>query len=86
MLERWQVQIHRKVNEAVYALPREIVSSIQKAIRQLEQNPYPEESRFVGSFRDVFEIVVARYRLVYEVKEDKKLVRLVRINLTGETE
>ena len=86
MPERWQVQIHRKVNDVVDALPREIVTSIRKVIRQLEQNPYPAGRRLVGSFSDVFEIFVEQYRIVYEVKEDKKLVRVVRINMAGETE
>lgn len=86
MPERWQVQIHRKVNDVVYALPGEIVTNIRQAIRQLEQNPYQAESRLVSSFHDVFEIFVERCRIVYEVKEDKKLVRVVRIDMAGETE
>ncbi|MFN8495707.1 MAG: type II toxin-antitoxin system RelE/ParE family toxin [Caldilineaceae bacterium] len=86
MPELWQVQIHRKVNDVVYALPPQIAASIHAVMRQLQQNPDLADSRLVGSLSDVFEVFVSQYRLVYQVEEDKKLVKVVRVHLTSAIE
>ena len=86
MRDQWEVRIHRKVNDVMYALPSELVVAIRTAIAQLQQNPYPAESRLVGSFDDVFELFVKSHRIVYQVQEVEKRVKVARVHLRSEVE
>ena len=80
MPEEWEVQIHRKVNDVVYALPPSLVATLRQAIRNLQTDPYPQGSRRVGSLYDLYELFVGLHRIVYQVNEEQNLVRVVRIH------
>lgn len=86
MPDQWEVRIHRKVNDVVYALPSELATAIRATIAKLQHNPYPAECRLVGSFDDVFELFVKSHRIVYQVQEAEKRVKVARVHLRSEVE
>lgn len=86
MPDHWEVRIHRKVNDVVYALPSELATTIRATVAQLQQNPYPPACRLVGSFDDVFELFVKSHRIVYKIQEVEKRIKVARVHLTSEVE
>ncbi|MCA9362254.1 hypothetical protein KC906_02675 [Candidatus Kaiserbacteria bacterium] len=86
MPDHWEVRIHRKVNDVVHALPLELATTIRVVIGKLQQTPFPADCRLVGSFNDVFEIFVNSHRIVYQVQEVEKRVKIARVHLASEVD
>jgi mRNA-degrading endonuclease RelE of RelBE toxin-antitoxin system len=80
------VHIHRQVNDVVFALPSELATAIRDTIGTLAHNPYSAKQRLVGRFDDVFEVVVKSHRIVYQVQEAQRRVKVARVHLVSEVE
>ena len=60
-------------------LPKSIFARIIKELKKLAENPRHIGSRkIVGSMSD-WRVRVGDYRIVYEIREDEKVVRVMRI-------
>jgi mRNA interferase RelE/StbE len=60
-------------------LPKTLFARIIKELNRLAENPRPGGSRkIVGSISD-WRVRVGDYRIIYEISEDKKEVRVMRI-------
>jgi mRNA-degrading endonuclease RelE of RelBE toxin-antitoxin system len=82
MADPWEVQIHRAVAQVVYLLPKEIAQPIRNTIARLAQNPDIEGRRLVGGFPDVFQVVVAKHDIMFQIREEpEKIVRVVKVQL-----
>jgi len=54
----------------MYQLPRGIAGQVTEAIRQLQTNPFPEDSVPISGDEQLYSITVAGYTVVYQVTEE----------------
>jgi mRNA interferase RelE/StbE len=60
-------------------LPENIRRRVDKAVDLLEQNPRPTNVRKLEGHTNLYRIRVGHYRVVYEIHEDKRVVRVTRV-------
>lgn len=84
MPEEWEVELHREINDAIYALPPHIVAAIRRTFWSFREDPFPPHSRWVGGFTDVYEVQEGLHRIVYQVDKERKRVRIVRIQMADQ--
>ncbi len=60
-------------------LPKSLFTRVTKELKSLAENPRPRGSRkIVGSMSD-WRVRVGDYRIVYEIRENEKEIRVMRI-------
>lgn len=73
------VQIERKAEKDLKRIDSEVKPAIANAIRLLSNNPRPPGCRkLVGSEND-WRIRVGNYRVIYEIADEIRIVRITRI-------
>jgi len=60
-------------------LPVDIKYRVRLAVDSLCQNPYPSGVRKLHGHKRLYRIRVGQYRLVYEIRDQEKLIRVTRI-------
>lgn len=80
--EQWAIHIHRTVVKVVYPLPKRWAVAILSAISALSENPVPSGARQIEDLDNTYELIVEGYRLVYQVQEEKKRIKIAMINLS----
>jgi len=55
---------------------------IEKRLKNLEDNPIPSDSKFIGRINDemVFRYRIGKFRVLYKVKEAQKIVLITKID------
>jgi mRNA interferase RelE/StbE len=75
----YQILVARAAEKDLLRLPVEMRPKLVAAIRPLAENPRPPGSRkLVGSVND-WRIRVGNYRIIYEIADDLRIVRIYRI-------
>jgi mRNA interferase RelE/StbE len=75
----YQILVARSAEKDLLRLPVEMRPKLVAAIRPLAENPRPPGSRkLVGSVND-WRIRVGNYRIIYEIADDLRIVRIYRI-------
>lgn len=80
-LYRYALRTHREVTSALYKMPRAAVENAWRVMRNLEREPKSQASSLVAGHADTFQIKSDGYRIVYEVLEEEKAVKILRIHL-----
>ena len=75
----WQVEIERKAQKALKKIPNPYKSNIIEAIDDLSVDAYPHGSKKLKGAADLYRIRVNDYRIIYQVREKKLLILIVRI-------
>ncbi|HET6527244.1 MAG TPA: type II toxin-antitoxin system RelE/ParE family toxin [Balneolaceae bacterium] len=75
----WQVQIERKAQKALKKIPNPYKANIIEAIDSLADKPRPHNCTKLKGASDLWRVRVNDYRIVYQIKDTKLLVLIVRI-------
>jgi mRNA interferase RelE/StbE len=78
-LSRYRVDIARRALKALAALPRGEQQRVRAAIDLLADNPRPPGCTKLTGEDDAYRVRVGVYRIVYEVRDDRLLVHVVRV-------
>jgi mRNA interferase RelE/StbE len=81
----FEVLLHAKARKVFERLPRKAVRLVEKAFRQLEQDPFfgPQIQRLHGPLAGLYRFRVGAYRIVYEIQEEKHVVVVFVIGSRG---
>ena len=76
------VELSVRAQEFLDKLNDDIKERIEKRLKNLENNPVPSDSKFIG--RDNNEIVfryrIGKFRALYKVKETQKIILITKID------
>lgn len=61
------------------ALPIGIKHRVQSAIDSLHNNPFPARVRKLTGHKSLYRIRIGQYRVVYDIDDQQKLIRVTRI-------
>ena len=75
----YRVLFRPSVYKDVRRLPRFVLDSIKAVLRALEENPFPPSSKKLEGSHDLYRIRVGRYRILYEVTKEVRIVSIIRI-------
>jgi len=67
----------KRVEKQIAGAPRKVRERIIEAIRKLGENPRPSGSEKLAD--DIYRIRVGRYRVIYRVYDEEKLVLIGRV-------
>ncbi len=76
---RYKVQITPTANRQLKKFPRDVQKRLRVAIDLLQDNPRPPGVKKIVGENDLWRIRTGDYRVVYEIKDAKLLVLLLRI-------
>lgn len=79
--EDWDIDIHHAVTQVIYPLPARLALAIRDTIAGLGRNPRPPNYRPVAGLENTYEVIVGFFRVVYQIQEEKKRIKVAMINL-----
>ena len=75
----YEVYLERRAEKDLRRLPKEEFRKVISVIKSLAENPRPPGCRKItGSERD-WRVRVGKYRILYEIDDDAKAVRVMRV-------
>ncbi len=80
----YDVRFVRSARKELEKLPAQVVQRIIPAIRGLELEPRPHGCRKLVGEEATYRIRVGQYRVVYEVNDENRRVRITRVRHRGE--
>jgi mRNA interferase RelE/StbE len=75
----YEIEITRSAERQLKRLPPDDRQRIVRAILPLSDDPFPQGSRKLSGYDDVFRIRVGRYRVLYSVSEKKLIIIILKI-------
>ena len=78
-MARLKVEISRTAERQLKKLPRAGQARVVQAIRALAEDPFPNGSRKLSGYDDVFRIRTGRYRVLYSVSSSKLIVVVLKV-------
>lgn len=79
--DTWDIDIHHAVTQVIYPLPVRLALVIRDTIARLRRNPHSFQSRPVEGLADTYEVIVGFFRVVYQIQEEKKRIKVAMVNL-----
>ena len=79
--EPYQIDIHQTVLQVLLPLPAVLAIELRNTIASLGSNQYPEGYRTVEGSADTYEITVGFFRVVYQVQQEQKRIKVAMVNL-----
>ena len=76
---RYQILFAPPAEKSLAKLPNDIQRRIVKAVESLADNPRPVQSKKLQGPEDLYRIRVGDYRVVYDIRDQKLIVLIVRI-------
>ena len=76
------VELSVRAQKFLKKLEKNIKERIEKRLKNLEKNPVPSDSKFIGreNSESIFRYRIGKYRILYKVKEKEKIVLVTKIN------
>jgi len=76
------VELSVRAQEFLDKLNKDIKERIEKRLKNLENNPIPSDSKFIGRDNNerIFRYRIGKYRTLYKVKEKEKMVLVTKID------
>ncbi|BAU08324.1 type II toxin-antitoxin system RelE family toxin [Fischerella sp. NIES-3754] len=75
----YQVEITSRAAKQLKKLPEDIKLRIEQKIQELAENPRPDEVVKLEDSEDTYRVRVGKYRILYEVKDDLLIVKVVKV-------
>ena len=75
----YSIEISRTAEKQLKKLPKDEQQRVATAITALGLDPYPQGSRKLMGYDDVFRIRIGRYRVLYSVSAQKLLIIILKI-------
>ena len=79
--ETWAVDVHQSVEALLHSLPRTSAERIYYAIAELTEDPYLDTRQPVPGIRNTFEIQVDAFRIIYQIQEEEKRVKVAAVTV-----
>jgi len=77
------VEISQNAQKFLDKLDAHIKQRIEDALRRLENNPVPSDSKFIGRTKEnekIFRYRIGAYRALYIIDESKKIILVTKID------
>ena len=76
------VELSVKAQKFLNKLDNNTKERIEKRLKNLENNPVPSDSKFIGRDNNemVFRYRIGKFRALYKVKESKKIILITKID------
>jgi mRNA interferase RelE/StbE len=78
-MAEYKVEWKRSAVKELEKLPRQAVTRIVEAVRNLASNPFPGGTRKLAGSEQTYRIRVGVYRILYSVYADKFIVEIIRV-------
>jgi len=75
----YQIEFAESAAKEFRALPNQVKQRVSQSIDALAQNPRPDGVRKLQAATDRYRVRVSQYRVVYEINDRARLVRIIRI-------
>lgn len=80
----YEVRVARSADKDIQALPSEIRKRVEDAIRGLASNPFPSGCEKLQGERNRWRLRVGKYRIIYSVDTEQRILRVEKIRLRSE--
>lgn len=76
------VELSVRAQEFLNKLDKDKKERIEKRLKNLENNPVPSDSKFIGRDNNemVFRYRIGKFRVLYKVKEIQKIILITKID------
>ena len=76
------LELSVRAQDFLEKLDRDIKERIEKRLKNLENNPIPSDSKFIGRENNemIFRYRIGKFRVLYKVKEIQKIVLIIKID------
>lgn len=76
------VELSARAQEFLDKLDKDIKERIEKRLKNLENNPIPSDSKFIGRDNNemIFRYRIGKFRALYKVKEVQKIILITKID------
>ncbi len=84
----FEVELKKSAKKELGACPSDYQTKIKEALYFLRENPYPFrffDVRKVKARGTVYGIRIGKYRILYEILKEEKLILILKIDLKSET-
>ena len=75
----YTVKIVKSALKEIKNLPKKDILKVLKKLHSLEKNPYQLRLKKLKKEENIFRIRCSKYRILFEINEDKKLIIITRI-------
>ncbi len=76
------IELSIRAQEFLNKLDKDVKERIEKRLKNLENNPIPSDSKFIG--RDnremIFRYRIGKFRVLYKVKDVQKIILIIKID------
>lgn len=83
-MDRYEIEFTHRAFREFQALPQASQSRIATKVEGLEQDPRPRGVEKLEGIKNAYRIRVGDYRVVYEVDDERDLVRVVKVGHRGD--
>jgi len=80
----YRILIERRAEKDLESLPTKTFQKITISIQKLAGNPRPTGSQKLRSSDSDYRIRIGDYRVLYEISDDTKTVRVFRVKIRGQ--
>ena len=74
----YRIEVEDRVIKVIRRLPKTILPRVKKVISSLAREPRPPGAKKLTA-REGYRIRVADYRILYEIEDDKKRIRVYKV-------
>lgn len=78
----YNIYLSKRVENFLEKLDKQIKSRIEKRLKNLERDPVPKDSKFLGRDKGekLFRYRIGKYRVLYKIKEKMEMVLITKID------
>ncbi len=80
----YELLIHREAEKELSGLPNDVYRRIYRNLLSLKQHPRPRNSTKLKGRDDLWRLRVGRYRLIYQIDDDRRVITVLRVALRNE--
>jgi len=76
------VELSLRAQKFLNNLDKHIKERIEKRLKNLENNPVPSDSKFIGRDNNemIFRYRIGKFRTLYKIKESQKIILITKID------
>jgi len=75
----YKIELKREPEKFIRKQARKIQIQLISALRQLQKNPRPKQTKKLAGMDDLYRVRAGNYRIVYTIQDKKLLVLIVKI-------
>lgn len=74
---KYQIKILSKARRSIKKLPKSVQENIKSSIRNLAENPRPNNVKKLSGNHSLYRIRLGNYRIIYQIEDDILLIVIV---------